>query len=75
MMGTNPLTQDHIPEDLTPGQNCDEDTSDLVQHIPLSHVPGKCDFTTRLPQVLSHVFSILMGLPVQKLTLVKDVAT
>jgi len=72
-MGTNPLTQDRTPEDLTPGQNCADDTSYLV-HLPLSHVPGKCDLTTRLPQVLSHVFSILMGLPVQKLILMKDVA-
>lgn len=73
-MATNPLTQDRTPGDLTAEQNCDEDTSDLVRHLPLSHVPGKRDFTTRLLQLLSHVFSIIMALPVQKLILVKDVA-
>jgi hypothetical protein len=33
-METNLLTQDHNSEDLTPEQNCDEDTSDLVQYPP-----------------------------------------
>jgi hypothetical protein len=33
-MEINPMTQDHTPEDLTPEQNCDKDTSDLVQYPP-----------------------------------------